>query len=190
MVEAVFTDTHFTLCRDSVIHLLIPVADNHFSYCMLESVHCTIRRDLVMHFLLPIANHHFTSCVCWSCFTSCFLELISIYAVFTTLLKSWLQYLDNSFQSVILLQNCTVDLPGGPLQIEWKDEDNHVYMTGSAELVYYGSLPLWNTDSPWIILNPNTSGSYELLNYKCITEVYFYILVDVFTMKSLSSIYK
>lgn len=41
-----------------------------------------------------------------------------------------------------LLQNCTVDLPGGPLQIEWREEDNHVYMTGSAELVYYGSLPL------------------------------------------------
>nr|AFK40242.1 unknown [Medicago truncatula] len=39
-------------------------------------------------------------------------------------------------------RDCTVDLPGGPLQIEWKDEDNHVYMTGSAELVYYGSLPL------------------------------------------------
>ncbi|WJX84525.1 diaminopimelate epimerase [Trifolium repens] len=39
-------------------------------------------------------------------------------------------------------RNCTVDLPGGPLQIEWKEKDNHVYMTGSAELVYYGSLPL------------------------------------------------
>ncbi|KAL9331899.1 hypothetical protein ACSQ67_001509 [Phaseolus vulgaris] len=37
---------------------------------------------------------------------------------------------------------CTVDLPGGPLQIEWKEEDNHVYMTGSADVVYYGSLPL------------------------------------------------
>lgn len=39
-------------------------------------------------------------------------------------------------------RNCTVDLPGGPLQIEWKGEDNHVYMTGSADLVYYGSLLL------------------------------------------------
>lgn len=39
-------------------------------------------------------------------------------------------------------RNCTVDLPGGPLQIEWKEEDNHVYMTGPAELVYYGSLSL------------------------------------------------
>ncbi|WVZ08417.1 hypothetical protein V8G54_021763 [Vigna mungo] len=37
---------------------------------------------------------------------------------------------------------CTVDLPGGPLQIDWREEDNHVYMTGSADLVYYGSLPL------------------------------------------------
>ncbi|KAG5055480.1 hypothetical protein JHK85_007990 [Glycine max] len=30
-------------------------------------------------------------------------------------------------------RNCTVDLPGGPLQIEWREEDNHVYMTGSAD---------------------------------------------------------
>ncbi|KAK7245235.1 hypothetical protein RIF29_40070 [Crotalaria pallida] len=39
-------------------------------------------------------------------------------------------------------RNCTVELPGGPLQIEWREEDNHVYMTGSADLVFYGSLPL------------------------------------------------
>ncbi|MED6136570.1 hypothetical protein PIB30_057284 [Stylosanthes scabra] len=39
-------------------------------------------------------------------------------------------------------RNCTVDLPGGPLQIEWREEDNHIYMTGSADLVFYGSLPL------------------------------------------------
>ncbi|KAL1351813.1 hypothetical protein HN51_015689 [Arachis hypogaea] len=39
-------------------------------------------------------------------------------------------------------RNCTVDLPGGPLLIEWKEEDNHIYMTGSADLVFYGSLPL------------------------------------------------
>jgi len=67
MVEIVFTDMHFTLCRDSVIHFLLPVADNHFSYRMLESVYCTTRRDLVMHFLLPIAIHHFT-CVCLKLF--------------------------------------------------------------------------------------------------------------------------
>ncbi|XP_021819084.1 diaminopimelate epimerase, chloroplastic [Prunus avium] len=39
-------------------------------------------------------------------------------------------------------RNCTVDLPGGPLQIEWREEDNHIYMTGPAEVVFYGSVPL------------------------------------------------
>ncbi|KAB1224024.1 Diaminopimelate epimerase, chloroplastic [Morella rubra] len=39
-------------------------------------------------------------------------------------------------------RNCTVDLPGGPLQIEWREEDNHVYMTGPAEVVFYGSVQL------------------------------------------------
>ncbi|KAF8397541.1 hypothetical protein HHK36_016459 [Tetracentron sinense] len=39
-------------------------------------------------------------------------------------------------------RSCTVDLPGGPLEIEWKEEDNHVYMTGPAEVVFYGSVPL------------------------------------------------
>jgi diaminopimelate epimerase len=39
-------------------------------------------------------------------------------------------------------RNCTVDLPGGPLEIEWREEDNHVYMTGPAEVVFYGSVPL------------------------------------------------
>ncbi|KAM7531819.1 hypothetical protein LguiB_035229 [Lonicera macranthoides] len=37
---------------------------------------------------------------------------------------------------------CTVDLPGGPLEIEWREQDNHVYMTGPAEIVFYGSIPL------------------------------------------------
>lgn len=37
---------------------------------------------------------------------------------------------------------CTVDLPGGPLEIEWREEDNHVYMTGPAELVFRGSISL------------------------------------------------
>lgn len=39
-------------------------------------------------------------------------------------------------------QSCTVDLPGGPLDIEWREEDNHVYMTGPAEVVFYGAAPL------------------------------------------------
>ncbi|OVA18278.1 Diaminopimelate epimerase [Macleaya cordata] len=33
-------------------------------------------------------------------------------------------------------RSCTVDLPGGPLEIEWKEEDNHVYMTGPTELLF------------------------------------------------------
>lgn len=41
-----------------------------------------------------------------------------------------------------LNQSCRVDLPGGPLDIEWREEDNHVYMTGPAEVVFYGSVPL------------------------------------------------
>ncbi|XP_042042034.1 diaminopimelate epimerase, chloroplastic-like [Salvia splendens] len=39
-------------------------------------------------------------------------------------------------------RRCTVDLPGGPLDIEWRESDNHIYMTGPAELVFYGSVPL------------------------------------------------
>jgi diaminopimelate epimerase len=34
---------------------------------------------------------------------------------------------------------CTVELPGGCLQIEWSATDNRVYMTGPAELVFTGS---------------------------------------------------
>lgn len=39
-------------------------------------------------------------------------------------------------------RNTRVDLPGGPLQIEWRESDGHVYMTGPAELVFAGSLTL------------------------------------------------
>ena len=35
-------------------------------------------------------------------------------------------------------RNATVELPGGPLQIEWFSTDNHVYMTGPAVLVFSG----------------------------------------------------
>lgn len=34
-------------------------------------------------------------------------------------------------------KKCTVDLPGGPLEIEWR-ENNHIYMTGPAEAVFQG----------------------------------------------------
>ncbi|CAI0471712.1 unnamed protein product [Linum tenue] len=39
-------------------------------------------------------------------------------------------------------RKCTVDLPGGPLEIEWREENNHIYMTGPAEVVFYGSVAL------------------------------------------------
>lgn len=32
----------------------------------------------------------------------------------------------------------TIELPGGPLQIQWSEADNRVYMTGPAELVFEG----------------------------------------------------
>jgi diaminopimelate epimerase len=35
-------------------------------------------------------------------------------------------------------RRCTVELPGGCLQIEWSQADNRVYMTGPAELVFKG----------------------------------------------------
>ncbi len=35
-----------------------------------------------------------------------------------------------------------VVLPGGALEIEWSEEDNHVYMTGPAEAVFSGEYPV------------------------------------------------
>lgn len=37
---------------------------------------------------------------------------------------------------------CRVDLPGGPLFIEWRESDNKVFMTGPADLVFTGDLSL------------------------------------------------
>lgn len=37
---------------------------------------------------------------------------------------------------------CRVDLPGGPLFIEWSEADNRVYMTGPAKHVFDGSVAL------------------------------------------------
>ncbi len=37
-------------------------------------------------------------------------------------------------------RSCNVELPGGCLHIEWSIEDNHVYMTGPAELVFTGEI--------------------------------------------------
>jgi diaminopimelate epimerase len=35
-------------------------------------------------------------------------------------------------------RHCSVELPGGCLQIYWSPADNRVYMTGPAELVFKG----------------------------------------------------
>lgn len=34
---------------------------------------------------------------------------------------------------------CRVDLPGGPLEIEWRESDNRIFMTGPAERVFIGT---------------------------------------------------
>lgn len=80
--------------------------------------------------------------------------------------------------AVNLLQNCTVDLPGGPLQIEWREEDNHVYMTGSADLVYYGSLPLWYVAPKTIV--KQQLWNYELLMLTIALEKQIFILYWMF----------
>lgn len=36
-------------------------------------------------------------------------------------------------------RKCTVTLPGGDLQIEWRESDGKVYMTGPAELAFQGN---------------------------------------------------
>lgn len=36
-------------------------------------------------------------------------------------------------------RNCTVNLPGGDLQINWSAENDHILMTGPAKLVFTGS---------------------------------------------------
>ncbi len=46
----------------------------------------------------------------------------------------------------VLTNNCdrasTVELPGGCLEIEWSENDNHVYMTGPATKVFTGELAI------------------------------------------------
>jgi diaminopimelate epimerase len=47
-----------------------------------------------------------------------------------------------SLVAAVLNQKCdrkaTVELPGGPLEIEWPNDDSVVYMTGPATLVFHG----------------------------------------------------
>jgi diaminopimelate epimerase len=37
---------------------------------------------------------------------------------------------------------CTVELPGGDLDVRWDEGDGHVYMTGSAAVSFVGSIDL------------------------------------------------
>ena len=37
----------------------------------------------------------------------------------------------------------TVELPGGPLKIEWSAENNRIYMTGPAEMVFEGAFEIF-----------------------------------------------
>ncbi|OKP82598.1 diaminopimelate epimerase [Paenibacillus sp. P32E] len=39
-------------------------------------------------------------------------------------------------------RTATISLKGGDLYIEWNEEDNHVYMTGPAQVVYTGSVDI------------------------------------------------
>ena len=58
----------------------------------------------------------------------------------------------------VLTERCdraaTVELPGGCLQIEWSEIDQHLYMSGPAERVFIGNItlnyraqPLWGMDT-------------------------------------------
>ncbi len=38
-------------------------------------------------------------------------------------------------------RQATIELPGGELQIEWREEDDHVLMTGPIEVEFTGALP-------------------------------------------------
>lgn len=38
-------------------------------------------------------------------------------------------------------RHVTITLPGGDLQIEWRESDNHIYMTGPATFEFEGDLP-------------------------------------------------
>jgi len=37
-------------------------------------------------------------------------------------------------------RECVVELPGGPLEIHWREEDNKIIMTGPAEMVFGGEI--------------------------------------------------
>jgi diaminopimelate epimerase len=53
-----------------------------------------------------------------------------------------------SLVAAVLTGKCdriaTVELPGGPLQIEWSEIDQRIYMTGPAERVFMGDVTLFD----------------------------------------------
>ncbi|PTW63332.1 diaminopimelate epimerase [Breoghania corrubedonensis] len=44
-------------------------------------------------------------------------------------------------------RHVTVTLPGGPLDIEWRESDGHVMMTGDTELEFFGALDMDTLDT-------------------------------------------
>jgi diaminopimelate epimerase len=45
-------------------------------------------------------------------------------------------------QNGLTQREALIHLPGGNLMIEWKAADNHIYMTGPAEIVFTGEIDL------------------------------------------------
>ena len=78
---------------------------------------------------VELSGFAFLSFLCVCCFGISLIFTI-VYSLCYTLI----------FYLFIMKQKCVVDLPGGPLEIEWREDDNHVYMTGPAEAVFYGSV--------------------------------------------------
>jgi diaminopimelate epimerase len=44
-------------------------------------------------------------------------------------------------------RKCRIIMDGGTLDVEWRDQDNHVYLTGPAEFVFEGEMTTDYTDS-------------------------------------------
>ncbi len=56
-------------------------------------------------------------------------------------------------------RKATLELPGGNLIIEWSEADNHLYMTGPAQLVFagtWGSGAMVASEAPSLPINPAT----------------------------------
>ncbi len=50
----------------------------------------------------------------------------------------------------LLSRKATITLPGGDLEIEWNQKDNHVYMTGDAVHVFNGEFSIFNSKKLWL----------------------------------------